>query len=144
MKRAYRRVFVVLSTGVLVLAGLGWLWQSRPGYLVEPGPGTVAKAYANHWSGVMAEVQGEVVRLLLDNRDGATQAFVIRLRNGQDLLILHDLGQADRVPVATGDLVTVRGEYDWSETGGTMRRTFRDHSLGRRHGWIEHKTIRYE
>lgn len=144
MKRAFRRSLGILAASVLVLAGLGWMWQSRPGYQIEPGFGTVAKAYANHWSGVMAEVQGEVVRLLLDNQDGASQAFFIRLQNGQDLLILHDLVQADRVPVAIGDQVTVRGEYSWSETGGTIRRTYRDHGVGRRHGWIEHRAIRYD
>jgi hypothetical protein len=92
----------------------------------------------------MADVEGEVVRVLMHNQDTATQAFVIRLQNGQDLLILHDLGEADRVPIAVGDIVQVRGEYDWSETGGIMRHTYRDHSMARRHGWIEYKAIRYD
>mgnify|MGYP001823993631 FL=1 len=72
------------------------------------------------------------------------QKFVIYAISGQSLLVTHDLSRSDRVPVAIGDKVMVRGEYVWSEPGGTLIWTTRDNGSGGRNGWIEHKGERYD
>jgi hypothetical protein len=120
-------------------------WQFLPGYQVEPGFATVQDAFRDHQSGMMVEVSGNVVRILRDDKDDRrNQKFIIRLTNGQSLLVIHDQVAGERVPVAINDSVLVRGEYRWSETGGTVHFTRRDHSLHRLHGWIEHQGRRYD
>jgi len=139
----------VAATGgvVAVVLALGWYWQSRPGsgYEVEHGFAVVEHAFYDQRSGFMTEVTGRVVRILTANRKNASsQDFVIRLENGQSLLIGHDHSAGGKIPLAVGDRVTVRGEYSWSETGGTIRKTRRDLSPERRHGFVEHDGKRYQ
>lgn len=137
----YATAIVVLA----VLIGVALWWQSRPGYRIEPGFMTVQDAYRYHQTGMMAEVTGTVARVLLDDKgDPRHQKFIIRMPNGQSLLVLHDQVSGDRVPVKVDDTVLVRGEYQWTETGGTLRFTQRDYSPRRMHGWIEHQGRRYD
>lgn len=144
---ARKRTFLYLAA-IAVLAALiaaALLWQSRPGYEIEPGFTTVQDAYHAHQSGMMAEVTGTVARILLDDKDDLrNQKFIIRLTNGQVLLVIHDQVTSGRVPVSINDTVLVRGEYQWSETGGILQFTHRDYSTRRMHGWIEHQGERYE
>lgn len=137
----YATAIVVLA----VLIGVALLWQSRPGYRIEPGFMTVQDAYRYHQTGMMAEVTGTVARVLMDDKDDPRhQKFIIRMTNGQSLLILHDQVSGDQVPVKVDDTVLVRGEYQWTETGGMLRFTQRDYSPRRMHGWIEHQGRRYD
>lgn len=135
-----------IALGVfVVVVGLVLAWQSRPGYQIEPGFNTVHDAYRYRQTGMMAEVTGTVVRILLDEREEPDlQKFLIRLQNGQTLLVVHNQKIGERVPVAVNDTVLVRGEYQWTETGGTLRFTQRDYSPRRMHGWIEHQGQRYD
>lgn len=142
-KRTYHYVTAIAVLTVMICGAL--LWQSRPGYRIEPGFKTVQDAYRYHQTGMMAEVTGTVARILVDDRDDTrNQKFIIRLGNGQSLLVLHDQVSSDRVPVKVDDTVLVRGEYQWTETGGTLRFTQRDYSPRRLHGWIEHQGQRYD
>lgn len=93
----------------------------------------------------MTEVSGTVVRVLSADRNRPqVQEFVIRLENGQSLLVVHDQRASGGVPVSVDDTVTVRGQYKWSETGGRVQNTQHDPSLERRHGFVEHKGKRYQ
>lgn len=142
-KRTNRYAVAIALLAALI--GITLLWQSRPGYRIEPGFMTVHDAYRYHQTGMMAEVTGTVARLLADDKDDPrNQKFIIRLTNGQSLLVLHDRVAAKPVPVKVNDTVLVRGEYQWTETGGTLRFTQRDYSARRRHGWIEHQGQRYD
>ena len=140
--------WVLTAAGVLVvLWALGWYWQSRPGsgYTVEHGFAAVEHAFYDRRSGFMTEVSGNVTRILKASKDrGGSQDFVIQLENGLSLLIVHESSASRRVPLAIGDRVTVRGEYTWSETGGTVKHTRRDLSPKRRHGFVEHDGKRYQ
>ena len=137
----------VFVTSFMVLAALvfaWWSWESSPGYMIEPGYYVVEKAYRNHQSGMMVDVSGQVVRVLTDDQAWSQyQRFVISLYNGQRLLVLHDIKAAEDVPAEIGDVISVRGEYRWSEPGGSISRTHRDYGLDRRHGWIKHKENTY-
>lgn len=140
----------LLAAAVVLLAvvlAAGYYWRAQPGggYEVESGFAPVQDAFHKHRSDFMTEVSGAVVRILMDDKsDLRNQKFIIRLENGQSLLIVHDQVAAKRVPVAIDDTVTVRGLYRWSETGGTVEFTHRDPSAKRRHGWIDHAGKRYQ
>src|SRR5574339_597933 len=90
----------------LALVALALLWQSRPGYEVKSGFTAVEDAHRYRQTGFMAEVEGTVARILMDDReDRRNQKFTIRLTNGQMLLVIHDQEVAGRVPVSVGDTV---------------------------------------
>ena len=134
---------VVLGIGL----GLAYYWHDQPGsgYDVEVGFAPVEQAFHDRRSEFMTEVSGTVIRVLtIDPKDASAQKFVMRLENGQSLLVIHDRVAAGEVPVSIGDAVTVRGEYAWSETGGSVKDTQHDPSIERRHGWVEHKGKRYQ
>jgi len=61
-----------------------------------------------------------------DTEESAHQRFVLDMRNGQTLLIAHNIDIADRVPLGMGDKVSFRGMYEWNELGGLVHWTHRD------------------
>ena len=138
----------VLSVAAIALLGFsiaGRFWQAPSSYNPEPGFKVLADAYLNKESGMVAEIQGRITRLIMDQEEPAReQKFVITAINGQSLLVTHDLSKSEEVPVAVGDTVMVRGEYVWTEPGGKLVWTTRDAGFGDRHGWIEHKGKRYD
>jgi hypothetical protein len=144
-KSSFRWIAITLGT-VAVLVVAGGYWQSRPGsgYTVELGFPALEQAYYNRQTGFMSEVSGTVVRFLVDEKGASLQKFFIRLENGQTVLVIHDLKAGGRIPLAVNDQVKVRGEYSWSETGGTLQNTERDLSPQRRHGFVEHEGKRYQ
>ena len=144
-RKKFHLYLYLLAIALVAAVAVAVWWQSLPGYRVEPGFATVQDAFRDHQSGMMVEVTGNVVRILRDDKDDRrNQKFIIRLTNGQSLLVIHDQVAGERVPVAINDSVLVRGKYQWSETGGTLIFTRRDHSLHRLHGWIEHQGRRYD
>jgi len=144
-RKSRLRWYLAAITVLAVLAAGAWWWQARPGYEVEAGFAVVEDAFRSRQSSIMAEVTGTVARVLLDDKDDLrNQKFIIRLPNDQSVLVVHDQKAGRRVPVSVGDTVLVRGEYMWTETGGTLRNTQRDFSPRRLHGWIDHKGDRYQ
>lgn len=143
-KKKASRLAGLFAAGAIIVA-LYLVWHSRPGYNIEPGFATVQDAYRYRQTGIMAEVTGSVTRILQFDKDVPhLQKFVIRMPNGQSVLVVHNRDSGGEVPLAINDEVLVRGEYIWSETGGTIRNTERDLSTQRRHGWIDHKGERYK
>ena len=66
-------------------------------------------------------------RLLCDDRDDSQhQRFILDLRNGHTLLIVHNLDIAARVPVGLGDKILFSGVYEWNDLGGLVHWTHRD------------------
>ncbi len=89
--------------------------------------GAVERAYANHRSGVWVEGEGEVLRLLADDREGSRhQRFIVRVSANQTLLISHNIDLAPRVPVTPGDRLSFRGRYEWNQQGGIVHWTHAD------------------
>lgn len=81
------------------------------------------KQHDNTW----VETSGVVVRLLHDDREGSRhQRFILDVGQGQTLLIAHNIDLANRVPLALGDRVAVRGVYEWSDPGGLIHWTHHD------------------
>lgn len=120
-------------------------WEHETGNFPEPGIKVISKAYAQKRSGVIAEVEGRVTRILMDANEGPQQQqFVINLQDGRALLVKHSAGKSSRIPLAVDDRVTVKGTYYWSEPGGVLRWTSSETGSGYESGWVEHKGKRYE
>jgi hypothetical protein len=135
----------VIAAGVVAAVVVYWQDQPGTGYEVEVGFAPLEQAFHDQRSEFMIEVSGTVVRILsTDRNQPQLQQFVIRLENGQSLLVVHDKRVAGDVPLAIDDAVPVRGQYKWSETGGSVENTHHDQSIERRHGFVEHKGKRYQ
>ena len=90
------------------------------------------------------EGQGVVVRLLSDDHDGSRhQRFVVDTRNGQTVLVAHNIDLAERVPVGIGDRIRFRGTYEWNPLGGVVHWTHRD-PMGGKGGFLQHRDETYE
>ena len=61
-----------------------------------------------------------------DNDDSQHQRFILDMRNGQTILIAHNIDLAKRVPVGMGDRIQFRGMYEWNDLGGLVHWTHLD------------------
>jgi ABC-type glycerol-3-phosphate transport system substrate-binding protein len=106
----------------------------------------LAKAYRERAADLEVEGQGAVVRLLPDDEDGSRhQRFIIRLDSRQTLLVAHNIDVAPRIlGLQVGDTVAFRGEYEWSEEGGTIHWTHRDPAGDHAGGWLRHGERTYQ
>ena len=107
------------------------------------------RAIEKERSGVMVTFTASVTRLLPDDNDGSRhQRFIMelpeRIGDMRTILVAHNIDLAKRVPLAEGDTVTVRGQYEWNEKGGVIHWTHHDPGGLREGGWIEHAGVRYE
>lgn len=98
------------------------------------------KRHTDEW----IEDEGLVVRLIPDDvHDTRHQRVVLRLRGGQTVLLAHNLGLSERVPVGLGDRVRFRGMYEWSDLGGLVHWTHEDPLGIEKGGYVEFRTRRY-
>ncbi len=106
----------------------------------------IADAYANRRSGVEVEGEGTVAKILGDDSLGDRhQRFVLRLPSGQTVLVAHNIDLAPRIePLAIGATVAFRGEYEWSDRGGTIHWTHHDPRGEHAPGWLRHGGQTYE
>lgn len=100
-------------------------------------------------SDVMVSVTAEVVRVLGDDNEGSRhQRFLLGIDDEGathgTVLVAHNIDLAERVPLDEGDVVRVRGEYEWNEKGGVIHWTHHDPKGWREGGWIELGGERYE
>ena len=95
---------------------------------------TAPAIYGKAHSGTWIEGSGIVTRLISDDRDGARhQRFILDMRNGQTILVTHNIDLARRIPLGLGDRIRFRGMYEWNEQGGLVHWTHRD-PLGKEDG----------
>lgn len=105
----------------------------------------VEQLFAQERSDEMVTLDGRVDRLLPDDDEGDKhQRFIVRLSTGRTVLVAHNIDLAPRVPLREGEAVRLRGEYEWTERGGTVHWTHHDPGGYREGGWIEHGGRRYE
>jgi hypothetical protein len=103
------------------------------------------RTYQKSDSGSWIEGTGFVRRLLSDDNDGSRhQRFILDMRDGQTLLIAHNIDLARRVPVGLGDRVRFRGMYEWNELGGLIHWTHLDPHGVEDGGYIRYRTKTYE
>jgi hypothetical protein len=108
--------------------------------------GAIANAFTRRQSNVQVAGEGKVIRLLPDDDNGSRhQKFIIRLGNGQTLLISHNIDLAPRVSaLRAGDSIGFSGEYEWSEKGGVVHWTHRDPRGSHAAGWLKHNGRIYQ
>ena len=105
----------------------------------DTGAAAVAEAFREHRSGVMVEASGKVERLLADDLEGSRhQRIIVRLPDGQTVLVSHNIDLAPRVPAAPGDRLDFRGQYEWNDRGGVVHWTHADPQGRRPGGWLRH------
>lgn len=106
----------------------------------------IAQAYAQRLSNLQVQGSGVVSALLPDDTRGSRhQRFILRLDDGQTLLISHNIDIAPRIDgLRKGDQVTFSGEYEWNEKGGVVHWTHHDPKNKHADGWLEHSSRRYQ
>ena len=99
----------------------------------------ILKAFLHHEHGVSVQGRGEVIRILGDDTRGSRhQKFILRLSDGQTILIAHNIDLAPRVNgLKVGDSVSFQGVYEWNPQGGVVHWTHRDPSHRHPGGWLE-------
>lgn len=142
---ARRWLLAAVILAVVALSRLGDL-QSPAADGEASGAERIEQAWQERSSGFMVEISGVVERTLADDDEGSRhQRFIVRLETGRTVLVAHNIDLSRRVPLARGDDVTVRGQYEWNERGGVLHWTHADPAGERRDtGWIRHQGRRYE
>lgn len=109
--------------------------------------GGIIRLFQQRRSDVVVTASGTVVKLLPDDDDdsdgsGKHQLFLVELLTGITVKVSHNL-EFGRVPVQEGQVVSFRGEYEWTEKGGTIHWTHHDPRGSHEDGWIELDGKRY-
>ena len=90
------------------------------------------------------EASGLVRRLLSDDNDQSRhQRFVLDMRNGQTILVAHNIDLAQRVPIGMGSRIRFRGLYEWNDLGGLVHWTHHDPLGVADGGYIKYRTRVY-
>ncbi len=106
----------------------------------------IDEAFRDHQSNLFVGSKGQVVKILSDDLKGSRhQRFILRLAQGQTVLISHNIDVAPRIEhLKVGDEVYFYGEYVWNDQGGIIHWTHHDPQYRRLGGWLEHQGLRYE
>jgi len=106
----------------------------------------LAAAFENQQSNLQIQGDGIVSKILPDDTKGSQhQRFILRLTNGQTLLIAHNIDLAPRIDnLNVGDTVEFYGEYEWNSKGGVVHWTHHDPSGRHEAGWLKHNGEIYQ
>ncbi len=124
---------LVQGAFLLVVMFLSWWFQQQ-----QPKSNNVLQdAIIQQRSDVFVEFQAEIIKLLADDNKGSRhQKFIVKF-NSNTILVAHNIDLAPRVPVKKGDVINIRGEYEWNDQGGVVHWTHHDPQNKRVGGWIE-------
>jgi len=90
-------------------------------------------------------VTATVRKMLPDDTEGLPhQRFLLELANGSTVLVAHNTGEAPRVPIEAGELVTVHGEFIWNKKGGVLHWTHHCDNGSHEGGYIDYQGKRYQ
>jgi len=136
---------------VIVLLGLlAWQYYNQHGgspdaFTVTPaGDSPAQAAFAAQRSGIWMEIGGHVTRLLSDDSDGSRhQRFILDTGAGHTVMVAHNIDLAGRIPVRVGDILTLRGRYEWNERGGVIHWTHHDPQGQEQGGWVSRSGTLY-
>ncbi|MBH5329723.1 DUF3465 domain-containing protein [Eikenella sp. S3360] len=112
----------------------------------DNGAELIARAFAEQRSDVQVSGSGTVHRTLPDDTQGSRhQRFIMKLSNGQTVLVAHNIDLAPRIPrLQRGDTVGFSGEYEYNAQGGVIHWTHHDPAGRHANGWLEHNGQRYQ
>jgi hypothetical protein len=108
--------------------------------------GEIEQAFRNQRSNLQITQQGTIIAVLSDDTEGDRhQRMIVKLGNGQTLLIAHNIDLAPRIPdPATGETLRFHGEYGWNGEGGVVHWTHKDPDGVHPDGWLEYGGKRYQ
>ena len=106
----------------------------------------VLQAWQGRRSSVQVNGSAVVSRILPDDNEGSRhQKFILRLSNGNTLLIAHNIDLAPRIGgLREGDMVEFYGVYEWNEKGGVVHWTHHDPRGRHVGGWLKHNGQTYQ
>lgn len=143
--------FVICSImyGLVLLSGCGTDSRQTPQNKAET---TFTKlrvleaAARDRRSNIQVTQQGKVQRLLPDDTVGSRhQRFIVKLSNGQTVLVSHNIDLAPRIPqLAAGNAIIFNGEYEWNKRGGVIHWTHHDPAGKHEDGWIKYRGNIYQ
>lgn len=127
--------------------------KPAPASTARVDDGGISELFRQQRSDVVVEGAGTIVKILPDDTDTSDgseqhQKWLVELpaAPGNDTItirICHNL-KFGRVPVAEGDAIRFKGEYEWTELGGTLHWTHHDPRGSHEDGFIDHNGTRYE
>ncbi len=130
---------LVQGAFLIVVMILSWLFQQQPKSNHE-----LEEAIIEQRSDVVVEFEAEIIKLLADDNKGSRhQKFIVKFNNNT-ILVAHNIDLAPRVPVKKGDVINIRGEYEWNDKGGVVHWTHHDPQNRRVGGWIELKGKKFK
>ena len=106
----------------------------------------IERAFERKQSNLQVRASGQVVAVLADDNEGSRhQKFILKLNNGQTVLVAHNIDLAPRVAnIAKGDTVEFFGEYEYSDKGGVIHWTHHDPANKHVGGWLKHQGRTYQ
>ncbi len=127
--------------------------RSAPPADAPAGPvgtdGGIPDLFRNKVSDRIVQASGTVVKVLPDDEDTSDgseqhQKFLVELadKNRTTIKICHNL-KFGRVPVREGEVVSFRGEYEYTDFGGSVHWTHKDPRGTHEDGWIEYDGEQY-
>lgn len=163
----YKVIAVLVAAAIMIAVKRGWLPAPSSN---SPGPAdtstrssptrsapttafsrTVRDLFHSRISNAWVETTGRVEKILpddTDTRDNSDkhQKFLLLVPGDITVLVAHNISTAPRVPIRQGDSITLRGEYEFTEKGGTIHFTHKPkyNSRNAQTGYIEFKGTRYE
>lgn len=115
---------------LLVVIVLSW-WFQPPST-----SSSLNQAIEQQRSDVIVEFEAVVDRLLRDDNEGSRhQKFIVKT-GPYSVLVAHNIDLASRVPLQKGDVIGIRGEYEWNNKGGVVHWTHDDPKNRHENGWI--------
>ncbi len=107
---------------------------------------TPAQAFRQKLSDVQVNTCGLIDRLLADDLEGSRhQRFILKLADGQTLLVAHNIDLAPRVPDLKPDArLCLYGEYEWNRRGGVVHWTHHDPDGRHAGGWLKYQGQVYQ
>lgn len=146
-----------VSVWLLLAAAMFGIYQQDPtrfsAYFKEPVTETATRSeklaaggYQKRHHQQQITGSGKVIKLLADDNKGSRhQRFILRLVNGQTLLVAHNIDLAPYLKsVQVGDTVTFSGEYIWNDKGGILHWTHHDPKGRHPGGWLKHNNELYQ
>jgi hypothetical protein len=133
-----------LLKATLLLSILSFAYS--PAIFAAESEDQIAAAFQNQQSNLQIKGEGLVHKILPDDTNGTQhQRFILKLSNGQTLLIAHNIDLATRISdLNVGDTVEFYGEYEWNEKGGVIHWTHHDPSGRHADGWLKHNGQTYQ
>lgn len=106
----------------------------------------IAQAFREQQSDLQVKASGEVIAVLKDDNEGSRhQKFLLKLSNGQTVLVAHNIDLSPRIEnIQKGDRVEFYGEYEYSEKGGVIHWTHHDPRQKHIDGWLKHQGKTYQ